>query len=110
MNELKEMSVHFLGPIGKLLSASKSRYRDNHPDNFVIFNANVCTDEGKIWWGDLDITISKENLQSLAIATNTKIYVLYEMDARFENEDFPLLKNSAATFHPSGEIESRYEI
>lgn len=104
MNENKQIAMHFLGAIGKLISGSKSRYRENHPDNIAIFNANVCTKDEKVWWGDLDVTLSKDNLSSLAIALNTDIYVLLEMDGRFENEESPLIENHQFKFTPSGEV------
>jgi hypothetical protein len=72
---------------GRMLSGSKSRYKEANPHNEVYFNANVFTSEGKLWWGDLDITIDAEKLQNIAEAMETKLYVLREMDGRFENED-----------------------
>jgi hypothetical protein len=71
---------------GRMLSGSKSRYMDANPDHEVYFNANVFTRQGKLWWGDLDITIDAEKLQNIAEAMGEKLYVLREMDGRFENE------------------------
>jgi len=104
MKELTEISMVFLGPLGKLISHSKSRYREKFPENLVIFNANICAGPEKVWWGDLDITESKENLSSLAIALNSDIYVLREMDGRFENEEKPLIDEFAVKFCPDGSI------
>ena len=72
---------------GRLLSGSKSLYRERHPENLVCFNANVFTREGKIWYGDLDITLESEKLERIAQELGEKLYVLREMDGRFENED-----------------------
>jgi hypothetical protein len=104
MRELTDISIGFLGPLGKLISSSKSGYRDRNPDNLVQFNANVCNNSAKIWWGDLDITISKENLASLSIAINSDIYVLREIDGRFENEDNPKIQEFIVKFSPDGKI------
>ena len=104
MKELTEISMVFLGPLGKLISHSKSRYRENFPKNLVIFNSNVCAGAEKVWWGDLDVTESKENLSSLALALNSNIYVLREMDGRFENEETPLIEEFVVKFCPDGSI------
>lgn len=52
---------------GRMISPSKSLYRKSFPDNFTIFNANVLTKEdGKIWWGDLDLTRDSDTLKKIA--------------------------------------------
>jgi len=89
-----------LGSCGRMISGSKTDYLRRFPDNLVIFNANICTDEGKVWFGDLDITMDHEKLAEVAIALNRRIYILYEHDARFKNEHAPLLSKAAATFEP----------
>jgi hypothetical protein len=76
-----------LGFPGRMISASKSGYKERNPDCLVIFNSNVCTEKGKIWWGDLDVTKSKDALSELAKETGETIYVLFEMDGRFEHEE-----------------------
>ena len=97
--------LYKLGWPGRMISASKSGYREQYPDNLSIFNANVCTDEGKIWWGDIDVTLSKEDLINLAVGTGKTVYVLYEMDGRFENEDNPKIEEAAVKFLPDGTVE-----
>lgn len=74
--------------MGRMISSSKSYYRENHPNNIVYFNANIITKEyGKIWYGDLDLTLDAPKLNELAKILGTTIYVLSEMDGRFENEN-----------------------
>ena len=80
-----------LGQCGRLISSSKSGYLGMFPDNEVVFNANICTESGKIWFGDLDITRDKAKLRVLADALGERVYVLREMDARFNNESSPRL-------------------
>jgi hypothetical protein len=99
-----------LGWPGHIVSGSKSCYRENNPGNLVIFNSNVCTDEGKIWWGDIDITLSKDELSEIAIAEGKTIYVLYEMDGRFENEDSPKLNQAVVRFLPDGLVIIREDL
>lgn len=89
-----------LGFPGAMISGSKSGYREAYPKNLVVFNSNVCTRDGKIWYGDLDITKSWDKLQTLANALGKEIYVLYEMHGRFENEDRPLIEQAVAKFSP----------
>lgn len=82
---------------GKLLG-SKSLYRKNHPNNTIYFNANIFTEkEGKIWWGDLDYTLNKDNLIKIATELGETLYVLQEHDGRWGNEKrpFKLIKQLA---------------
>jgi len=90
--DFKEIAQDVLGFQGKMLSGSKSRYTNRHEDHLVVFNANVCVEDEKIWQGDIDITLEEDSLIELAQRLGENVYVLYEMDGRFENEDFPKLK------------------
>ena len=73
---------------GRMISGSKSGYRQKYPDNEVYFNANIFVlGEGKVWWGDLDITKDREMLEEISIACGKKLYILRELDGRFENEN-----------------------
>ena len=95
-----------IGSIGRMISGSKSGYFSSRPDHLVIFNANLCVDgEGKVWYGDLDLTLDKDKLSSAAVAAGLDIYVLREMDARFENESNPKLKEAVVIFKADGSIE-----
>lgn len=89
-----------LGNHGRMISGSKIGYMYRHPDNLVVFNANVCTASGKIWFGDLDITKDFEKLKEAAEVLNCRLYVLHEMDARFDSEDRPRLEKAVVTFTP----------
>ena len=88
---------------GKLLG-SKSLYRAHHSKNKIYFNANIFTEQdGKIWWGDLDITVNQTHLQDISNELGKTIYILSEHDGRFgmENRPFEELKKCAvATFNP----------
>lgn len=92
-----------LGYSGRMLSGSKSGYSKNNPANVPVFNGNVITEKlGKIWYGDLDITLDGEKLQALAITLGETVYVLREMDARFENENNPKLERAVVKFTATG--------
>lgn len=48
-------AVAVVGPAGRMISPSKSAYRDRHPDHVVAFNSLLCLADGAgLWWGDLD--------------------------------------------------------
>ena len=73
---------------GRMISGSKSGYYNEHPDNLIVFNANIVIEtRGKIWHGDLDVTIDTENLEKVSKTLEEPLYILREYDARFENED-----------------------
>lgn len=74
--------------MGRMISASKSSYCQIFPKHEVIFNANIIIEsQGKIWHGDLDLTLENEKLEKIAKSLGEPIYILREMDARFNNEN-----------------------
>jgi len=87
--------------LGRMISWSKSGYRSKHPDNNVVFNANIVTlENGKVWHGDLDVTVDEENLQKVANILGKNLYILSEMDCRFNTEKEPargLIKKAVYT-------------
>ena len=87
----KKVVENYLGSCGRLVGASKGRYRYNNPTNLVVFNANLCTEKEKLWFGDIDLTLESDIIKNIAKELGQKVYVLYESDARFENEEHPKL-------------------
>jgi len=85
-------------PKGRLIGHSKSQYREDYPDNIVIFNANIFVlGDGKIWYGDLDLTLDEKALKRVATQLGKDLFVLSEFAGRFENEklsDSKIIKNS----------------
>jgi hypothetical protein len=74
--------------IARMISHSKSGYRDKFPDNEVYFNGNIFVlGEGKIWYGDIDVTKEREKLENIAREIGKDLYILSEMDGRFGNEE-----------------------
>jgi hypothetical protein len=74
--------------MGRIISGSKSYYQEEYPNNVVIFNANIITKKsGKVWYGDIDATLDFDKLKDIADELKEDLYILREMDARFENED-----------------------
>jgi hypothetical protein len=105
--EIEESVRTILGFQGAMISGSKSGYCRNNPDNLPVFNSNViAVIEGtpqKIWFGDIDITKSISKLEELARIMETEIYVLREMDARFEHEDKPVMNRFVIKVSHTGE-------
>jgi hypothetical protein len=87
-NEIYEAFVAQRLRLGRMVGASKTAYYQEHPDNDIYFNANIFTKkDGKIWWGDLDVTLDEPALQEVAKLLNQDLYVLREHDARCDNEN-----------------------
>jgi hypothetical protein len=91
-----------LGPTGRLLGMSKTGYRNAHPGHAVVFNANVCLPDGKIWYGDIDLTTDEHLLADLAVRTEQIVHILYEQGGRFRNEDRPQLDEAVYSITPTG--------
>jgi len=85
--------------VARMIGGSKMGYRTEHPDDLIVFNANVLIpDYGKVWYGDLNLTEDYVILKSIAESLDTTLYVLWEMDGRFGEEKKPideLIKKSA---------------
>lgn len=79
--------------LARMVCFSKSSYRNKYPDNDVIFNANIFTESsGKVWYGDLDLTLEEDVLKKIAKEVGEPLYVLREHDGRFENENLEIEK------------------
>ena len=106
-----------LGRPGAMLSGSKTAA----PERRVVWNANVLIDQEqnsgrlhdllagrtvkpvKVWFGDLSVTESEAKLQELANRFGQKVYVLREMDARFDTEANPRIEEAVAVFEPESD-------
>ena len=91
-----------LGPPGRMLTTSKERYQETHPESVAVFNANVLAGR-KVWWGDLALEHDEPSLLELAARLGETIYVLAERDARFANEDNPNLDAAIYSATPDGQ-------
>lgn len=90
------------GYAGKIFG-SKGQYSWDNKNHVVLFNCNICTQShGKIWYGDFDITVDEEKLVEAAKALKERVYVLYESDARFENEKNPKLEHAVFSVDETG--------
>lgn len=98
-----------VGHEARMISYSKSGYHERHPDHVALFNANVCVDTGKIWWGDLDLTLDEPKLVDLAQRLGKTVYVLAEPHGRFEHEDAPLLDEAYYSVTLSGHSRFQHE-
>jgi hypothetical protein len=104
INEFTDKVTKILGEPGHMMSYSKTGYREARPRNFAVFNGNVFINGEKVWYGDIDLTISGKELNKFSVLSESDIYVLYEQDGRFENEDKPKLMNAAAVYKRDGTV------
>lgn len=99
VQKAQQTAREIIGFPGRIMGGSKSGYQKAFKANVAVFNSNICTKEfGKIWFGDLDLTIDGEKVKALAQNLGVTIYVLREHDARFENENNPQFDNYVASF------------
>ena len=91
---IQEIQQHFEAynlHSGRMLGGSKTGYSIQRPNNLIIFNANVLmSDVGKVWHGDLNLTEDYLVLKDIAKSLNSTLYVLWESDGRFGEENKPL--------------------
>jgi|TARA_R110002110_G_scaffold17238_1_gene73140 hypothetical protein len=83
---------------GRMIGGSKTGYSSQHADELIVFNANVLMPGyGKVWYGDLNLTEDYLVLKDIAKSLNSTLYVLWESDGRFGEENKPfdeLIKKS----------------
>ena len=91
---IQEIQQHFEAynlHSGRMVGGSKTGYSIQRPNNLIIFNANVLmSGYGKVWHGDLNLTEDYLVLKDIAKSLNTTLYVLWESDGRFGEENKPL--------------------
>lgn len=86
---------------GRMISGSKISPKGER----CVWNANLCTkSKGKFWFGDLNLVRDLEQLQLAAFEQGESVYVLREIDARFQNEASPRFENAVAKIEPSGHL------
>ena len=63
LDELQKGGFH----VARMLSGSKSYYSSKYPNNVVFFNANMVDEKiGKVWYGDLDLTVDSKKIIKIA--------------------------------------------
>ncbi len=108
MNDIFKTVDDLMGRPGRMLSGSKTAYSNNHQNHLVIFNGNlfiqVENKYQKIWFGDVDVTRDIKTLIKLAKQLETAVYLLREMDGRFENENNPKIGKAVVKVYPDGTV------
>jgi len=95
---LLELITKHLGIPGKMLSNSKSQYRQSYPDSQVYFNGCIFDkDLNQVWWGDIDTTRDKPKLYQIANEAKEIFYVTPENPFRtdFNKVDQKLIDSDA---------------
>ena len=103
-----EASVErILGHAGRMMSYSKSGYRERRPTNVCVFNSRLVTvlagQSECVWWGDIDVTLWEERLVALARLIEKPLYLFYERDAA--DELLADLDRALLTVSPIGQVE-----
>ena len=76
--------------VARMIGGSKTGYCTEHSDDLIVFNANVLMPGyGKVWYGDLNLTEDYLVLREISECLNTTLYVLWESDGRFGEENKP---------------------
>jgi len=74
----------YLGTEGRLLFASKTMYREKHPNHKIFFNACLFDSNfTQLWWGDINFNLDNDSLQLLANYLKETIYITMEHDYRW---------------------------
>ena len=77
--------------VARMIGGSKTGYCTEHSDDLIVFNANVLMPGyGKVWYGDLNLTEDYLVLREISECLNTTLYVLWESDGRFGEENKPI--------------------
>lgn len=99
--------------LARMISGSKSLYRQKYPKNDVLFNANIFTPtKNKVWYGDLDITLDGGELQKVCDEIGEEMIIVGEMFGRFGAENRPyseIEKNAHAKFIPNAKTYQERE-
>ena len=93
---MNEVLIKHLGSIGRMISGTKTGPKGH----VCVFNANVIVDGRKRWFGDLDLTKQAKQLREAAKEIGQPLYILREMDARFDNEAKPLIEKAVEIIQP----------
>lgn len=99
---ITKLAREILGYPGGMICGSKSGFRKLYPKKVAVFNSNVVTAKGKVWYGDFDLTTDEQKLVELAKKSGETIYLIYEMEGRFENEESPKLDRAIYAVKPDG--------
>jgi len=87
MSDVTTLLIEQKLQIGRMISGGK-RSPQGH---ICVWNANIVTESrGKVWFGDLDLTLDGDKLQKVADTIGEKLYVLREHDCRFSAENDPV--------------------
>jgi hypothetical protein len=90
VQEIQQVFEAYKFYTGRMIGGSKSGYSSQHPDELIVFNANILMPGyGKVWYGDLNLTEDYLVLREIAQNLNTDLYVLWESDGRFGDENKP---------------------
>lgn len=93
---MQDIIIKHIGPVGRMLNGSKVAPKGH----LCVWNGNIIVDGHKVWFGDVDLTKQAEALTAAAKEIGKPLYILREMDARFDNERKPQMQNAVQVVQP----------
>lgn len=77
------MNSHFT-----IFENKKESYKKLYPDHVVLLNSCVFGEKsGKLWCGDVDLTVDYDSLVSISEKLNESLYVLHNSDTQAEGDE-----------------------
>lgn len=82
---LRTFVKHKLG-MGRMIFGSEVDYKNQNPEHLVVSDATVVSlKRGKIWLGDLDVTIDEEKLIAVSRELGEHLYIIKEPRESFNS-------------------------
>ena len=91
----KDIAQNILGTPGRLISGCPTLYQQAYPEHIILFNIIVCTEDAKLWQGDLNVT---KELTLLKKITNEVRQDIYLLDRFTYKSNYDLRPDSSINF------------
>lgn len=96
MDSIFDTIKEFLGDSGRMIAGMKIAPKGQ----VCVWNGNIIVEGKKVWYGDVNLTKDAKKLQMIANIIQKPLYILREMDARFDTQNAPKLERAVAVIQP----------
>jgi len=72
----KDIAQSILGTSGRSISGCPTLYREAHPAHIIMYNIILCTENEKLWFGDIDVTRELILLRKVSNEVKQDIYMM----------------------------------
>lgn len=95
---------------GSIIGRESVKDQEREWSKFSSDPEMYCHALEKVWYGDLDLTLEEDKLIILSRLLDASVFLVREMDGRFDNERVPNLKESICQINPyaATEFNTRY--